>query len=541
VQTYNNFTTGPLAGARTLIQNDTFQAYNLFNSNSSTLNSTRLSVTDGTNTTTVSSTSVSTGTVNAGVGIATYAGPGLTNKTFGVDAATGNLFTVGTGTFGGLIKGSGGLGVTGGTTTDTLAVGGAALPATGAAIAGGLGVTGGTTSDWLKVTGLSTFGSVGQATIDASGNVTTSGTVSGNTVSAGAGGLTSSGGAKIDGVSTFTNTGTPGQGSTTVNGGLVTVTSPGNGSITLNGTVDPIVTISNAAASSTTTIIDGNINSTQTTGPTTGSTNINGAVTKIVGPDGGTFGTLTTDASGGNYVAVGLAGGTAGVAIVGPTGSNISGPNGTLITGPMGQTVTIASDGTNTGVNVQTATGSVGIGQKGASNPTGIVVANAASAPEFVANSTGFISAEGNRIQDVATPIVGTDAANKAYVDTSINRATNKAYEGTAVALAIEQPIFQNGQTFAIRAGWGDYEGQNAFGVSAAGLIAHNVLPRRLRRQPLPFLPSSRQPAKPARIHRQSQKAKAAPAYPALRSPSRRSRIMSLASPVTFSRERPVT
>ena len=78
----------------------------------------------------------------------------------------------------------------------------------------------------------------------------------------------------------------------------------------------------------------------------------------------------------------------------------------------------------------------------------------------------------GNRIQDVGTPIFGTDAANKAYVD----RGLNKAYEGTAIALAISQPIIGPNQTFAIRAGWGNYESENAFGLSAAGIIGRDWL-----------------------------------------------------------------
>ena len=76
----------------------------------------------------------------------------------------------------------------------------------------------------------------------------------------------------------------------------------------------------------------------------------------------------------------------------------------------------------------------------------------------------------GNRVQDVGTPIFGTDAANKAYVDGGLN----KAYEGTAIALAISQPIIGPNQTFAIRGGWGTYENESAFGLSAAGIIAHD-------------------------------------------------------------------
>ena len=123
------------------------------------------------------------------------------------------------------------------------------------------------------------------------------------------------------------------------------------------------------------------------------------------------------------------------------------------------------------GVGVVTPTGSAGIGSSTSGGPTGIMVANHAGTTQFLASSTGLISAEGNTIQNVGTPILGTDAANKAYVD----KGVNKAYEGTAIALAISQPVFLPGQSFAIRAGWGNYESQNAFGVSAAGIIARDV------------------------------------------------------------------
>ena len=82
------------------------------------------------------------------------------------------------------------------------------------------------------------------------------------------------------------------------------------------------------------------------------------------------------------------------------------------------------------------------------------------------------VSMGGNVVHDVAAPVVGTDAANKAYVD----KGVNKAFEGTAIALAISQPVFMPGQSFAIRGGWGEFKSQNAFGVSAAGVIARDVL-----------------------------------------------------------------
>ncbi len=81
------------------------------------------------------------------------------------------------------------------------------------------------------------------------------------------------------------------------------------------------------------------------------------------------------------------------------------------------------------------------------------------------------VSLGGNVVHDVAAPVVGTDAANKAYVD----KGDKKAYEGTAIALAISQPVFLPGQNFAFRVGYGGYESQNAVGFSAAGVIARDL------------------------------------------------------------------
>jgi hypothetical protein len=75
-----------------------------------------------------------------------------------------------------------------------------------------------------------------------------------------------------------------------------------------------------------------------------------------------------------------------------------------------------------------------------------------------------------NVVHGIADPLVGTDAANKQYVD----RGLNKAYQGTAIALALSQPIFAPGQNWAIRAGWGGYEGENAGGVSVAGIVGRD-------------------------------------------------------------------
>jgi hypothetical protein len=48
--------------------------------------------------------------------------------------------------------------------------------------------------------------------------------------------------------------------------------------------------------------------------------------------------------------------------------------------------------------------------------------------------------------------------------------------EGIAAVVAVAQPILLPGQHFAVRAGWGGYDGSNAVGISAAGVLANNLL-----------------------------------------------------------------
>ena len=51
-----------------------------------------------------------------------------------------------------------------------------------------------------------------------------------------------------------------------------------------------------------------------------------------------------------------------------------------------------------------------------------------------------------------------------------LGRRDRELADGIAIALAIQQPIFQPGQSFAIRAGYGNFDGNDAFGLSAAGV-----------------------------------------------------------------------
>jgi hypothetical protein len=84
----------------------------------------------------------------------------------------------------------------------------------------------------------------------------------------------------------------------------------------------------------------------------------------------------------------------------------------------------------------------------------------------------------GNRVQNVATPIVATDAANKGYVDgmnAITNDRINQAFrqidentEGIAVAIAMGGLTLPQGKDFALGANVGFYDDKQAAAAQAA-------------------------------------------------------------------------
>jgi hypothetical protein len=53
----------------------------------------------------------------------------------------------------------------------------------------------------------------------------------------------------------------------------------------------------------------------------------------------------------------------------------------------------------------------------------------------------------------------------------NLGRRDRELANGIAVAVALAQPTFQPGQSFAIRTGWGNFDGSNAVAVNAAGVV----------------------------------------------------------------------
>ncbi len=59
-------------------------------------------------------------------------------------------------------------------------------------------------------------------------------------------------------------------------------------------------------------------------------------------------------------------------------------------------------------------------------------------------------------------------------LDGAFNRIDQNE-EGLAVSIALSDPDLFNGQKFALKGNWGTFEGSNALGFTARGLLAQNL------------------------------------------------------------------
>src|SRR5262249_39488891 len=84
----------------------------------------------------------------------------------------------------------------------------------------------------------------------------------------------------------------------------------------------------------------------------------------------------------------------------------------------------------------------------------------------------------GNVLHGVGTPVVGTDAANKAYVDAGLataNQRIDKANQGIAIAMSVQNPVLTGGDRFGVAVNWGDFAGNHAIGAAAVGILHPNL------------------------------------------------------------------
>jgi hypothetical protein len=89
--------------------------------------------------------------------------------------------------------------------------------------------------------------------------------------------------------------------------------------------------------------------------------------------------------------------------------------------------------------------------------------------------NTAAIADHEQRIGNLEAEVGQGFGALKSQIS-QLGKRDSQLADGIAISLALAQPVFQAGQTFAVRAGWGNFDGSNAFGVTAAGLVTRNGL-----------------------------------------------------------------
>lgn len=95
-------------------------------------------------------------------------------------------------------------------------------------------------------------------------------------------------------------------------------------------------------------------------------------------------------------------------------------------------------------------------------------VAQGAPTHLVTSNASGDLAAHTFADLGLASP--GDIAGLQSQIN-SLGRRDRELADGIAISLALAQPFFHAGQTFAMNVGWGNFDGSNAFGVTAAGII----------------------------------------------------------------------
>ncbi len=191
------------------------------------------------------------------------------------------------------------------------------------------------------------------------------------------------------------------------------------------------------------------------------------------------------------FIDVTASGTVEGATLTDGAGTNIS--SGIVSTTTLNSTtgnVTTLNSTTGNVTTLNSTTGNIV-----ALNSTTISNAGATSTNSLAVGSGGVTVAAGapvsmgsNRVQNVATPVDATDAANKAYVDAmsgnvvnlqgaidaqtarinSAFREIDKNTEGVAIALAMGGVALPQGKDFALGANFGFFDSKQAFAAQTA-------------------------------------------------------------------------
>lgn len=99
----------------------------------------------------------------------------------------------------------------------------------------------------------------------------------------------------------------------------------------------------------------------------------------------------------------------------------------------------------------------------------GIVTVNNTQQTQ-ITNLTTATNTLQNQVNEITTDVNGLQSDVNHLRDRD-----NELAEGIAISLALDAPVLRSGQTIAFRGGWGNFDGSNAAGVTAAGAISQNV------------------------------------------------------------------
>ena len=208
--------------------------------------------------------------------------------------------------------------------------------------------------------------------------------------------------------------------------------------------------------------------------------------TIAIGGDGN-FNFVGARATANDAMAIGTDASASGVKSIAIGTGAIAGQANAAAFGQGAQTTRADQQVFGTTTNTYTMTGITSAASKTAQGaPTQIVTSNDSgdlatyTAAQLGLASSSAVSAVQSAVTGLQSDVTGLQSdvtglqSNVAALQSDINRLGKRDSEladGIAIAVAMAQPMFQPGQTFAMRAGWGNFDGHNAVGVTAAGVI----------------------------------------------------------------------
>src|SRR5262249_30678200 len=111
-------------------------------------------------------------------------------------------------------------------------------------------------------------------------------------------------------------------------------------------------------------------------------------------------------------------------------------------------------------------------------NANNVTANNATVANSLTVNPGANVNFGGNQLHGVAAGVAPADAVNVGQLGSAVNtlnQRIDKANEGIAIAMSIQNPVLTGSDRFGVAVNWGDFAGNSAGGVAAVGILNPNV------------------------------------------------------------------